>query len=111
MAIVLECKDPSGARVVRRTHLWLSKNLLRAESFSSRDGFASCFWVDAILVLLLLSWGTVVEHERSEGDVRASRANGDELERQDRVKVVRREKAMVSDVESRLVVSIETYRL
>ena len=56
--------------------------------------------MDAILVLvlvlvLLLSCGTVVENERMEGGA-SRRAKWDESGRQDRVKDVRSEEAMVS---------------
>jgi len=49
IAIVLACKDPSGARLVRRTNLCLSRKPFKAVNFSSKEGDASCALVDAIL--------------------------------------------------------------
>jgi hypothetical protein len=49
IAIVLACKDPSGARLVRRTNLCLSRKPFNAVNFSSKEGEDSCALVDAIL--------------------------------------------------------------
>jgi hypothetical protein len=49
IAMVLACKDPSGARLVRRTNLCLSRKPFNAVNFSSKEGEDSCALVDAIL--------------------------------------------------------------